>query len=302
MLRLEDLDLNLLIVFRALYRERKTTRVAELLGIGQSSVSYSLAKLRRLLGDPLFERTARGLRPTPFADRLAEPVTQALATLQDAVDMRDTFDASTSRRRFTIAMTDIGEIYFLSKLFPELSRIAPDLQISTVHGPPGELSGQMESGQVDLAVGWIPQLKGGFKQRRLFAQRYVCLMRRGHPLARGTFGMKEFRKAKHALVVFRETGHEQLVHALTRVIDPLNLKLQLPHFVAIPYILSTTDLIVTVTEALAQRAVEHFDLIARDHPLELPTIPISMYWHSRYNNDLGNRWLRSLFVANFAGN
>jgi DNA-binding transcriptional LysR family regulator len=197
-------------------------------------------------------------------------------------------------------MTDIGEIYFLPKLIPELSRLAPGVQLSTVQDSPTDLSGQMETGRVDLAVGWLPLLKGGFKQRRLFTQRYVCLMRRGHPLARGKFGLAQFRSARHALVVFRETGHVQIERALAEVTDASAIQLRVPHFLAVPYIVSASDLIVTVTEKLAQRTAKHFDLIVQDHPLKLPAVPISLFWHSRFDNDAGNQWMRAQFIKSFA--
>lgn len=300
MIRLQDIDLNLLVVFQLLYRECKTTAVAEALGIGQSSVSHALARLRKLLGDPLFERTARGLRPTPFAVRIAKPIAEALATLQASVNFRDEFDAATSDRCFTIAMTDIGEIYFLPQLLPELGKIAPGVQLSTVRNNAVNLGEQMDTGQVDLAVGLLPQLSAGFKQRRLFTQRYVCLMRREHPLANGEFDLEAFRSARHALVDYPETGHSKLGQVLARQTDVHAVQLRLPHFVAVPYILSSSNLVVTVTEKFAQRATEHFDLVMRDHPLKLPSVEISLFWHSRYHNDAGNRWLRRLLVSRFA--
>src|SRR5688500_1528603 len=115
-MELEDIDLNLLVVFNQLLVERRVSRVAENLGLTQPAVSNSLARLRKLLGDELFLRTPGGMEPTPFAEQLAESVSYALGMLHSALNQRSTFEPTTSTRSFTVGMTDIGEIYFLPAL------------------------------------------------------------------------------------------------------------------------------------------------------------------------------------------
>jgi DNA-binding transcriptional LysR family regulator len=275
-------------------------QVAERLGITQPSVSHALNRLRKVLGDPLFERIPRGLQPTPFADRIAEPIAYALATLQDSINFRDSFDPGTSTRTFTVSMTDIGEIYFLPQLIPYLAEHAPSVRLHTVRNSIGNLKEQMENGLVDLAVGLLPQLGPGFFQRRLFTQPYVCLMRREHPLAEGPFGLEEFQRAKHAVVVAQGTGHGQVEDLLSKSGAPRPIQLQLPHFVAVPYIIAAGELVVTVPEKLAERTAERFGLVIRPHPVALPEAPINLFWHRRYHHDAGNKWLRGLLVSMFA--
>ena len=170
-MNLRDIDLNLLVVFNQLLVERRVSKVAEKLGLTQPAVSNALARLRKLLGDELFLRTPRGMQPTPFADELAEPVAYALGMIHGALNQRSSFEPATSQRSFTIGMTDIGEIYFLPKLMDELARLAPGVSVSTVRNAAVNLKDEMEAGHVDLALGLLPQLKGGFFQRRLFRQR-----------------------------------------------------------------------------------------------------------------------------------
>lgn len=122
---LRDLDLNLLLVFNELAAKRRVNAVAHALGITQPAVSNALRRLRRRLGDELFLRTPQGMAPTPFAERLVGPVADALRTLQGALDQRTAFDPATSTRTFVLAMTDIGEIYFLPPLMERLARVAP---------------------------------------------------------------------------------------------------------------------------------------------------------------------------------
>ncbi|GGX97084.1 LysR family transcriptional regulator [Litchfieldella qijiaojingensis] len=300
MLKLSDIDINLLVVFDLLYQKRNTQLVAQHLGLTQPAVSHALKRLRKLLGDELFERTSKGLMPTPYATRIHAPVSEALSSLQETLSLSHDFDPTTSQRTFNISMTDIGEIYFLPKLMLRLAREAPNVTLSTTRSHTLDMKQEMEEGNIDLAVGWIPQLGAGFYQQRLFVQRYVCLMRDGHPLAKGGFSREDFTSAQHILVVAKGTGHGKVEELLAKSGITRPVRLQVPHFVAVPYIVSTTDLVVTVTNKLAEATEDRFSLRAYPHPLELPEVPINMFWHRRFHQDPGNQWLRSLIHEMFA--
>ncbi|WP_280553342.1 LysR family transcriptional regulator [Halomonas sp. 25-S5] len=300
MIRLSEIDTNLLVVFDLLYQEQNTQRVALRLGLTQPAVSHALKRLRKLLGDELFERTSQGLMPTPLASRLHPPVAQALAHLQEALNRPDDFDPAISERTFNIAMTDIGEIVFLPRLLQRLAEQAPGIRLSTVRSQHDDLKREMEDGRVDLAIGLIPQLGAGFYQQGLFVQRYVCLMRHDHPLAAEDFDLEDFTAARHAVVVARGTGHGIVEESLARAGVVRPVRLELPHFAAVPYIISHTDLVVTVTDKLAEVTRERFALTMREHPLPFPEIPIKVFWHRRFHQDAGNRWLRGLLFEMFA--
>jgi DNA-binding transcriptional LysR family regulator len=111
-MELKDIDLNLLLVFHTLLMERRVSAVAEKLGLSQSAISNALNRLRRLLGDELFLRTAKGMEPTPYASQLAEPIAYALGTIHTSLNQRASFDPATSDRKFTLGLNDVGEIYF----------------------------------------------------------------------------------------------------------------------------------------------------------------------------------------------
>ncbi|HDZ46278.1 hypothetical protein LCGC14_0085720 [marine sediment metagenome] len=298
--KLANIDLNLLVVFDLLYQEQNTQRVALRLGITQPAVSHALKRLRHLLEDELFERTSQGLQPTPRASRLHPGIADALARMNDTLNLCDDFNPAKSDRTFHINMTDIGEIVFLPRLLQHLSQQAPGVSINTVRSHHNDLKHEMEEGEIDLAVGLIPQLGAGFYQQRLFVQRYVCLMREDHQLAEGNFSIEDFRAAHHAVVVAQGTGHgiieEQLAHA--GVVRPV--RLTLPHFAAVPYIVSSSDLVVTVTSKLAEATRARFGLAVRELPLAFPEIPINLFWHRRFHQDPGNRWLRGLMFEMFS--
>ena len=297
---LEKIDLNLLVVFRQLLAERNVSRAAQALGLSQPAVSNALARLRKLLGDELFLRTPAGMVPTPFAEQLAASVTQALGMIHAALNQRAEFDPQHSERSFVVSMTDIGEIYFLPALMDLLRTQAPGVSLVT-HRNTGTLRDEMEAGKVDLAIGLLPGLKGGFFQRRLFTQRYVCLMRKGHRLARRKIALAEFSEAEHLVVVSAGTGHGKVDEILQRKGIARRVALTVPHFVAVGHILQATDLVSTVPERFAQRMVEPFNLVAVPHPVELPQVAINVFWHARNHREPGNQWLRGLVFEQFSG-
>lgn len=300
-MELHEIDLNLLVVFDRLLKERRVSRVAEQLGVSQPAVSNALAKLRRALGDELFLRTPRGMAPTPFAERLAGPVTVALATIRDGLSQRASFDPATAARTFTVGMTDIGEICFLPSLLERLRRDAPHVAISTVRNAAVDLREELESGKVDLAIGLLPQLRTGFFQRRLFSQRYVCLMRRGHRLARRRPTLADYLAAEHLKVVSAGTGHGRIDALLERYEAPRTVRMTVPHFVSVGHLLQESDLVATVPERLAERLAGPFGLVHVPHPAPLPEVPINVFWHAKYQREPANRWLRGLILELFGG-
>lgn len=300
-MELRDVDLNLLVVFDQLLRERRVNAVAQSLGITQPAVSNALGRLRRLLGDELFLRTSRGMEPTPFAAQLSEPIAYALGTIHSTLNQRVSFDPQTAARNFMLAMADIGEIYFLPPLMDKLAQVAPNISISTVRNAAVNLKDEMETGRVDLALGLLPDLKAGFFQRRLFRHRYVCMFRKGHALDKRTMSLAEFSAADHVVVVAAGTGHGKVDQLLTDSGIRRRVRLRVPHFVAVGHILAETDMIATVPERFAQRCTEPFGLKYVPHPAKLPEIAINLFWHAKVHREPGNQWLRNLIVELFSG-
>ena len=293
-MELKDLDLNLLVIFQHLLAERSVSKAGERLGLSQPAISNALARLRRLFGDELFLRTAQGMVPTPFADQLAGAIAPALGLIHGAVNQQSAFDPLTSTRRFSVGMTDIGEIYFLPVLMQALAQAAPQVSLTTVRNTSIDLKDAMANGQIDLAIGLLPQLRGGFFQRRLFNQRYVCLLRQGHRLDRGAMSEADFFAADHVVVVSEGTGHGRIDALIDRQGVQRRVRLTVPHFVAVGHILQSTDLLATVPERLAQRMMGPFGLTSVPHPVSLPEVAINVFWHAKFQKDPANQWLRGL--------
>ncbi|ABF10585.1 DNA-binding transcriptional LysR family regulator [Cupriavidus metallidurans] len=299
-MELQDIDLNLLVVFNELLRQRKMSAVARTLGISQPAVSNALNRLRKLLDDDLFLRTSKGMIPTQLAGTLAGPITEALDVIHHSLNARATFDPLTSTRAFTVAMTDIGEIYLLPGLMERLGKLAPGVKISTVciHGD--SLKGAMESGCIDLAIGFLPGLTAGFFQRRLLSQQYVCIFRKGHPLGRRDMTLEAFAMADRVSISAEGTGHTRVDAAIQQAGVTRRSRLSVPHFAALGHILQSTDLIAVVPQAYAERALVLFNLVSAPCPVKISEISVNVFWHATRHREVGNQWLRNVISDRFA--
>jgi DNA-binding transcriptional LysR family regulator len=197
-------------------------------------------------------------------------------------------------------MTDIGEISFLPDLIERVKREAPGIALSTVRNTAVNLRDELESGKVDMAIGLLPQLKAGFFQRRLFRQRYVCLMRSGHRLDKKRMTLAEYAGAEHLVVVSAGTGHGKVDELLQRSGIERSVRLTVPHYVSVGHILQRSELITTVPERLADRLLAPFGLAKVAHPAKLPEVAINAFWHAKYHRAPANLWLRSVVFDLFA--
>jgi DNA-binding transcriptional LysR family regulator len=298
-MHLREIDLNLLVIFHQLLIDRSVSVAAESLGLTQPAVSNALKRLRTTLNDELFVRTSQGMEPTPHAAQLAEPVSQAIGILHGALNRHDDFDPATSQKRFVVAMTDIGEIYFMPRLIDNLLKLAPGVSVSTLRSYAG-LSEGLASGEVDLAVGLLPDLQAGFYQRRLFHHRYVCLCRKDHPITQHPMTRERFCEYGHIRVVAASTGHGEIDTHMHRAGLHRKIRLEVPHFVAVGHILQNTDLIATVPERFASSCTGPFGLTTMPLPLPLPEIAINLFWHAKFNRDPANKWFRQLMFDLFS--
>jgi DNA-binding transcriptional LysR family regulator len=294
-MELAKLDLNLLLVFHHLLILKRVSAVAELLNMSQPAVSSALGRLRSSLNDELFIRTQAGMTPTPYALQLAAPVAMAMDGIQQALNVRGAFDPKTSTRNFTIALTDVGEMYFLPVLMDALAHAAPGVTLQVVSVAQSSLKEDMSNGQIDLAMGLLPQLQAGFFQQSLFKQKYVCLMRQKHPLAQlKSLTVSALFAAEHVRVLATGTGHGRVDLALDKQKHQRKVRLTVPHYVALGDVLQHSNLIATVPERFALRIVKPFDLTMRDLPIKIDNSAIHQCWHGRLHRDPGHQWLRQL--------
>ena len=287
-----EIDLNVLRVFDALVQHQNVTRAGVALGLSQPAMSAALAKLRTHLGDPLFVRTGHGMRPTPHALQLVEPVRRVLETVRTEILQKPVFDATSARTLFTIITPDIGEVVFLPKLLAHAARHAPHVGFRTVTIPSPGASEALESGAADLAIGYFPDLaKPGFFQQRLFRNSFVCIVRAARPRTAERFSLPEFLAAPHALV--RPAGRTHLFEQfLNERGVRLDVRVHLSHFSSLLTIIGTSDLVGTVPLDIGHVFATLADVRLVDPPIQPKPFNVKQHWHGRAHADPANAWLR----------
>ena len=300
-MNINSLDLNLLLAFDAIDRERNITLAAERVGLSQPALSNALARLRKLLNDPLFVRTAKGMEPTPYAVRLSGPIRKACELIDGALKIDASFDPTRTSRKFSVYMTDIGEAVMLPRLLRHLQTFAPRIGINVETIPKHGIQEAMTSGDVDLAVGLFEGLGGGFFEQRLYRDDFVCIVRADHPTVGNTFSQQQFIDLPHVLVSSGGTGHEA---AIEKIVVKQRVKrsvaLSVPHFLALPAIVAQTDATGTVPRKLALSFMNSINIKLLTSPIKFPTIEIKQHWHARYHHDPANKWVRSIFAELFS--
>ena len=293
------LDLNLLPIAFALYDELSVSRAAQKLSMSQPAVSRALHKLRTIFNDQLFIRAPTGVTPTPRAHTLVRVTRPLVERLREDLLTEERFNPALSTRTVSIALSDVGEMVFLPKLLERLRARAPQCTIRSVSMPPGQLVHGFEKGEIDLAVGYFPDLtKHNFLQQRLFTHHFACLMRAGHPRRAKRLSLEDFLAMEHAVVHAEGRSQEIFERFLERKRIRRKVVLLTPHFLSIPIIIARSDLVATVPHALAV----HFARMSRDlafamPPFDIAGFDVKQHWHRKFDNDARTRWLREQ-VAN----
>ena len=293
------LDLNLLPIAFALYDELSVSRAAQKLSMSQPAVSRALHKLRTIFNDQLFIRAPTGVTPTPRAHTLVRVTRPLVERLREDLLTEERFNPALSTRTVSIALSDVGEMVFLPKLLERLRARAPQCTIRSVSMPPGQLVHGFEKGEIDLAVGYFPDLtKHNFLQQRLFTHHFACLMRTGHPRRAKRLSLEDFLAMEHAVVHAEGRSQEIFERFLERKRIRRKVVLLTPHFLSIPIIIAGSDLVATVPHALAI----YFARMSRDlafamPPFDVAGFDVKQHWHRKFHNDPRTRWLREQ-VAN----
>lgn len=288
----ELLDLKLLQLFDVLYDTRSVTRTAEQLGQSQPTVSISLGKLRERLHDPLFVRTPGGMAPTPRADALVGPCREILESMRRFAGSEPGFDPATAQRRFRICMTDASHVALLPRLLAHMRAQAPGVRLEAARID-GNTERVLESGEADLAIGYVPWLGSGIYQQQLYEQDWVCLANASHPRLRARLSAKQYRQEGHVLIA-AGTGAQLLDQALARERIERRVVLELPGFLGLGPIIRTTDLLATLPRHIGATLAQANELAIHACPFPVEGFAVRQHWHARYHQEAGNRWLRGV--------
>ena len=297
---MDHFDLNLLRTFDALWRHRHLGRAAEELGVSQPALSHALKRLREQLGDHLFVKTPHGMQPSSRGSELAPIVHTLLTTVREQVLVAPEFDARVASRAFTIAMTDVGELTFLPALLAELQYLAPGVDVVTVTKPPRDLNGALQRSEVDLVMGYFPDLDGtDVFQQRLFSHGFACLVGSASAAAHEPLTREQYLALPHAVVQTESRTHDIVEQYLREHGIRRRQLLRCPHFLSIPRVVAATNLVATVSESIARVLVQDPQLTVKEPPYPFPRYDVKQYWHRSQHEDPGNRWLRGLAMRLF---
>jgi DNA-binding transcriptional LysR family regulator len=298
-MHIADIHFNQLRLVEALDRSGNLGVAADNIGLTQSAASHALARLRRIVRDPIFVRTADGMRPTPYGERLAAQVRDALQSIRAGLAQSLDFTPSQSTRTFSVIMSDVSQFLYLPALVSSFSISAPSVGLRVHPMPPRQAQLLLESGEVDLAVGAFNNLIAGCRQRRLYSERYVCVTRRDHPNFRRGMTLKAFCDTPHAIVDPAGHIHEELDTWLTQQKAVRRQKLHVPYFLALPNVIAASDVVVLMAERLASEFAKTTQLELLIPPVKLPNYNVSLFWHERFDRDPANRWIRDEYIRLF---
>jgi DNA-binding transcriptional LysR family regulator len=315
--RLAALDLNLVVAFDAIARERNVTRAAERMGLTQSAMSHALGRLRTLLHDPLLVRGRGGMVLTPRAESLVVPLRSGLVAIGRALGQPAAFEPKSARRSFAIASPDLFDVLAIPPLLARMRDEAPFVDLAVVPAEPRRLADQLATGEVDIAI--VPQIdevpnRGsetaawGLRRRTLLRDSFVCFVRAGHPCCSARGGRKSKRGSRPSLSL---DTYVSLSHALVSptgegrgFVDELlekrglrrRIALRVPHFHSALSIVAMSDLVLTAPTPLGRLASAHLPVVALEPPVALPKHSVNMLWHERFSNDAGHKWLREMLI------
>ena len=300
-LNFRTLDLNLLRVFDVVMTERNLTRAGERLALSQPAVSNALKRLKDAVGDDLVTRIATGVRPTPRAEALWPEVRTALGHLRAAFAPGE-FDPQTDTTSFRLAMADATAATFMPPLVSEIERSRALVNLRVLPLTTRDPSALLEHGDADLAIGYFPDLVGtiaaqgaeaSLRHTRLHDSRYVCVMRRGHPLADRELTLDDYCAAHHLLVSFSGRPHGLVDAALAGLNRKRRIVLTVNQYFTAGKVVSTSDLL-AVLPAYFVPATGCDDLIVtRPLPFHLDGLHVEMLWHLRHDRSSAHQWLRA---------
>ncbi|AFT72433.1 Transcriptional regulator, LysR family [Alloalcanivorax dieselolei B5] len=288
-------DLNLFVVFDAIYTEGSLTRAARVLNLTQPAVSHALARLRERLEDPLFVRQGARMVPTSRARAMVTPVRHALGGLQRCLSHEGGFDLGEAERTFVLGLRDGLEGCLLPPLISALVDEAPGIRLQSMTVPRRQLATELASGRLDLATDILLPLPESVQHRRVMQGPLVVLMREGHPLA-GNLDLPAYLAAQHVLVSSRREGPGMEDFGLSRLGYRRHIRLRCQHHQAALSTVMGSDLLLTLPELLARQLAPkgaHTEFL----PVDIPGLELHLYWHRDQSADPGHSWLRQKVMA-----
>lgn len=296
-MKANQIDMNLLRLFDAIYQLSSVSRAADAIGLSQPAASQGLMRLRLILGDALFVRRGGSMRPTLRAERLASVIQPAIAAIHGVLKENDAFDPLRSSMTLRMHMSDIGEARLLPELIAVLHREAPGLRVQTVMLPHTQIADALETGAIHFALGFLPSVSET-QRVEILKDRYAVLVRAKHPL----LAEKKQRLTAQDLSQLEFVAvrsHSETLRILQELGLDDKLVLTSENFLALPTIVEHTDLAAVMPRAIAQRFMRTKCHALLPNTLPRSTFTVSLHWSRRFEADPAHQWLRRIMVNLF---
>ena len=289
-MNLNNVDLNLFLVFNAVYDERNLTKAANILCITQPAVSNALKRFREAVNDQLFIRTPTGMAPTPVADNMIEQVKKAIRLLDLSITANQSFTPEIATKNFVFSMNDMVEIMLLPSLMSLLSERAPNASLETIQIDRSSIEKELTYGDLDFAID-IPQASSPqLKQMLISKDRYVCVARKDHPLIGGNITLEHYLSLGHIHISSRRRGMGFVDLTLQKMGISRNIQMRAQHYWALPKLLNKTDLLSVMPATMAQS----LKLKVVELPFAIEPLELRLYWHKSSDLDPANIWMREM--------
>ncbi|MDG2045960.1 MAG: LysR family transcriptional regulator [Halioglobus sp.] len=305
-MKVNRIDLNLLVYLDALLRERNVTQAANQLNLSQPAMSNGLRRLRELFNDPLLVRTSEGMTPTERALELQPVVREVLSKVDQAVQSRQDFEAGTAQRVFRIMASDYAESTLFPSVLGKLRNLAPGLTLDLM--TPSDVSFlDVERGKVDMVINRFDSMPQSFHQIHLWDDSFTCVLSPENPVLKD-FTLENYLKANHVWVsktgmgvgVGVDPGDVQRLGWVDAALNRLGKKRQIRvftrHYQAAMTLAEQNDLIVTLPTRAAQLKLDNPRVVLREPPLEIPPLELKMAWSPLLQHNPANKWLRKLIA------
>ncbi len=293
------LDLNLLRYLLALVREASVSRAALRMGVTQPAMSAALKRLRERFDDPILVRTGQTMTPTPRAAEMAGRIEPILDSVREMTLPRQRFDPARARRTFTLMGSDYIQLFLLPHLCAHMEKLAPNVTLVQRPANPTKVEAWLQSGQVDLGIGYLAAPPENLRTRLLFSDDQVCIVRKGHPVLNTPFTAETYAALTHVTVSPGGAGFygARIDSLLLSMGIRRHVGMTLPSFLAVPYIVASTQFIATVPARIASYFSQLLPLQVVKPPIQFPGFDISLFWHERAHTDQANGWLRQEVLA-----
>lgn len=299
MANLSRIDLNLFVLFDAIYAEGSVTRASERLHLTQPAVSHALARLRSTLDDPLFIREGNKLIPSPLARELIGPIRKALKEIENSLNQMNLFDPAQCSKTFTIGMRHIVEAYTAPMLIARMRETAPDVKLGVMQHDRSSLAAALGNGTLDAALDVFLHHSNEVSVQQLTGGKYVVAARRGHPSILGELSLEQYLDLEHVVASSRLEGASMEDEELSRQGLDRKIAVRCQHYSTACQIAAATDMIVTLPERFAEIANNGLNNQIVPFPLDVMTPDMYLYWHVSAQDDPTNRWFRDQIAACF---